>query len=148
VGEHPYRPIPTPPRMRWAVVPGHRWSYAYLAWAAVGAASCVAVGIVGGAPLWWYPAVAALHLPLVRHARMRFLRVPVEPPRVRVAVTDTLEEHRDLVDAGYVYDHEAQVYRLRDEWDLDTQRRIDALMRAGLVEVETVEMPSARKGKP
>ncbi len=83
--------------------------------------------------------------PLVVAARMRLVRVPVEPPRVRTPTEHALEEHRDLTDAGYVYDHEARVYRLRDEWDLDTQRRIDALMRAGLVEVETVEMPSARK---
>jgi hypothetical protein len=42
---------------------------------------------------------------------MRLVRVPVEPPRVRVE---------------------------DDGWDLDTQRRLDALMRAGLVEVKTV----------
>lgn len=107
-----YRPLPTPPRMRWAVEPGHRWSYAYLAWAAVGAASCVAVCAVAGAPWWLYLVGAVALSPLVVAARMRLVRVPVEPPRVRVAETDTLEEHRDLTDAGYVYDHEARVYRL------------------------------------
>lgn len=106
-----YRPLPTPPRMRWAVEPGHRWSYAYLAWAAVGAASCVAVCAVAGAPWWLYLVGAVALSPLVVAARMRLVRVPVEPPRVRVE---------------------------DDGWDLDTQRRLDALMRAGLVEVKTV----------
>lgn len=119
MGEHPYRPLPAPQRLRWTVLLGHRWSYAYLAWAAVGAASCVTVCVVGGAPWWLYLACAAALSPLVAAARIRLVRVPVEPPRVRVE---------------------------DDGWDLDTQRRIDALMRAGLVEVETVEMPSAQKG--
>ena len=80
-------------------------------------AACVTVCAVAGAPWWLYPVGAVALSPLVVAARMHLVRVPVEPPRVRVAETDTLEEHRDLTDAGYVYDHEARVYRLSTRWD-------------------------------
>lgn len=119
MGEHPYRPLPTPPRMRWAVVRVRvaRWPWRVLAGVVGSCAVCFPLGHYG----WgfaarmvpaWLGAVLGVYL-----VGLRLVRVPVEPPRVRVAETDTLEEHRDLTDAGYVYDHEARVYRLPSRWD-------------------------------
>lgn len=97
----PYRPLPSSPRMRWTVVPGHSWSYAYLAWAWVGAASVVTACVVAGAPWWLYFIEAVWLAPLVGAARMRLVRVPVEPTQMRVAVLRWFDDgrvHRDFVE--------------------------------------------------
>lgn len=116
-----YRPIPPPPRMRWAVVRVRvaHWPWRVLAGVVGSSAVCFPLAHYGlGFAARMVPAWlgAALGTYLVG---LRFVRVPVKPPRVRVAETDTLEEHRDLTDAGYVYDHEARVYRLDDGWEHD-----------------------------
>ena len=109
MGEHSYRPLPTPPRMRWAVVRASRTPKPFALVLGLVLSVVLSGPIQRHVPMW------ALTLWFVVSVLMwwwRLVRVPVEPPRVRVAETDTLEEHRDLTDAGYVYDHEARVYRL------------------------------------
>lgn len=110
MGEHPYRPLPPPPRMRWAVECA-AFRFNLLGWVVGLSLTWFAHERIERMP-WWQVGVLMAVCFVVARWRLVRVPVPVEPPRVRVAETDTLEEHRDLTDAGYVYDHEARVYRL------------------------------------
>lgn len=198
MGEHPYRPLPTPPRLRWAVVrvarkpkpvvlavgfvggmalsapihhrvpwwalllalavsallwgrrlvrvpvtePPTRWALVPRRWFKQGlcatAGAALACGVASrGIGLGYVLLGVLASLVLLCLAGLRFVRVPIASPQVRAAEELTTRERFNLVDAGGP--------PAGDEWDLDTQRRIDALMRARLVKVEAVEMPGARE---
>ena len=121
-----------PPRARWAVVRASRKPKPLALAAGFVIGSLLNVHSRQHVPWWVFPLCLVVFAWLWMH---RLVRVPVEPTRAPEGLT--MRECFNLADAGL--DHP------EDEWDLDTQRSIDALMREGLVEVETVEMPSARK---
>lgn len=94
-----YRPVPSPPRMRWAVVP-RPWFWRVYGVACGSALVCCLMNSGLG---WVYAALASFAWPgLLCVVGLRLVRVPVEPPpQVRVADNQWHGDdrvHRDFVE--------------------------------------------------
>lgn len=92
-----YRPVPSPPRMRWAVVP-RPWFWRMFSAAFGSALVCCVMNRGLG---WVYAALTSFAWPaLLCLVGLRPIRVPVEPPQVRVADNQWHGDdrvHRDFV---------------------------------------------------